>query len=220
MSAAVMMTLSIGVQDAQAQSRIKRVVEPVSYWVESPKLRIRDNPVAGDVVGLLDKGQKIKGYETLDGWVRISKEGAAERWVNADYVTQNQLTNANYSFNGRMKRPGFGAAQVPDDVTLTRIKAGDAKLFAASIRALPTGNRVIVTRQDFRAGPYFEKRLVSCAGGAPQAYQLLGEGYNYRMMEADPRNDALRNAAPRLPITGGKASFIDVAIAMQACAAP
>ena len=45
------------------KSRIIRNVEPVPYWVDADQLRIRDNPVAGDVIGMLELGQKIKAYE-------------------------------------------------------------------------------------------------------------------------------------------------------------
>ena len=35
------------------KKRVVRVVEAIPMWVDAEKLRIRDNPYAGDVIGML-----------------------------------------------------------------------------------------------------------------------------------------------------------------------
>jgi len=36
--------------EVPVKKRVVRVVEPVPYWVKADRLRVRDNPFAGDVV--------------------------------------------------------------------------------------------------------------------------------------------------------------------------
>ena len=74
------------------KSRIIRNVEPVPYWVDADQLRIRDNPVAGDVIGMLELGQKIKAYEQFENWIRISKTSTNAKWINTDYLTNTAIT--------------------------------------------------------------------------------------------------------------------------------
>jgi len=44
------------------KKRVVRVVEAIPMWVDAEKLRVRDNPYAGDVVGMLQLGQKVTEY--------------------------------------------------------------------------------------------------------------------------------------------------------------
>ena len=208
----------------QTKRRIKRVVEAVPYWVDVEQLRIRDNPVAGDVVGMLRLGEKIKAYDTFENWIRVSKPDAKEQWVNAKFLTSDQATWARFDNNGTRRRNlGFTSNTAANDISLKRIKIPDdksAKVFAASIKEASNNNRVIVTRQNFRSGPYFEKRLVSCDSESNAThFQLLGEGYNYIMMEKDIRaqNIDINVAKPRVDIASENVSVKSAAIANFSC---
>lgn len=203
--------------------RINRVVEPVPYWVDVEQLRIRDNPVAGDVVGMLRLGEKIKAYETFENWVRVSKPDAKAQWVNAKFLTHDQVTWARFDNNTRRRNIGFSRNTAANDISLKRIKIpGDksARVYAASIKKLANNNRVIVTRQNFRSGPYFEKRLVAC-GQENKAthFQLLGEGYNYVMMEKDIRsqNIDMNRVQPRVDLSSEDVNEKSAAIAAFSC---
>ena len=208
----------------QTKRRIKRVVEAVPYWVDVEQLRIRDNPVAGDVVGMLRLGEKIKAYDTYENWIRVSKSDAKEQWVNAKFLTADQATWARFDNNGTRRRNlGFTRNTAANDISLKRIKIADdksAKVFAASIKETSNNNRVIVTRQNFRSGPYFEKRLVSCdSEGTATHFQLLGEGYNYIMMEKDIRaqNIDFNSTKPRVSLADENVSAKSAAIANFSC---
>ena len=74
------------------KSKVIRNVEPVPYWVDAEQLSIRDNPVAGDVIGMLELGQKIKAYEQFENWIRITKNTANSKWVNVEYLTNTPVT--------------------------------------------------------------------------------------------------------------------------------
>jgi len=205
------------------KSKIIRKVEPVPYWVEADQLRIRDNPVAGDVIGMLELGQKVKAYEQFENWIRISKNERTAKWINIDYLTNTAITWAR--FGNTTKRRGLRRAGLGEDVSLKRIKvSGDksARIYAASVRESANGNRVIVTRQNFRAGPYFEKRLVACAEKSATHMQILGEGYTYMMMENDIRgtNIDVNTASPSLAIEESEdLSPSSIAIANYSCKA-
>ena len=202
--------------------KIVRQVEPVPYWVEAEQLPIRDNPVAGEVSGMLKLGQKITAYGQFENWLRISKSGKTEKWVNADYLTADQLTWARFD-NKRRRSAGFSRNNTVDDVSLKRIKIPadkDAHIYSASVKTTENNNRIIVTRQNFRAGPYFEKRLVACdENGAATRFQLLGEGHNYIMMEKDIRAQDvdINSAVPRAVISSGGTTPKTIAIANFSC---
>jgi len=204
--------------------RIKRVVEPVPYWVDTEQLRIRDNPVAGDVVGILRLGEKIKAYDTFENWIRVSKAGAKEQWVNANFLTHDQVTWARFDNNRTRRRNlGFSRNTAANDISLKRIKIPNnknMKVYAASIKKTANDNRIIVTRQNFQSGAYFEKRLVSCNGeNEATHFQLLGEGYNYIMMKKDIRtqNIDLNSIQPRVDLSEGNISEKSAAIANFSC---
>jgi len=174
--------------------RIVRNVEPIPYWVDADKLRVRDNPVAGDVVGMLELGKKVRAYQTFENWIRISPANKPEQWVNSKFISSQQISYANFNSGRRTARRGFVTNGAPDDVNLKRIKVKDRKggrVFAASVTEAPNLNRVVVTKTEFRVGPYFEKRLVACEGNAATHIQLIGEGYTYLMMEYDKRSETV-----------------------------
>ena len=199
-----------------------RKVEPIPYWVEAEQLPIRDNPVAGDVSGMLKLGEKITAYGQFENWLRVSKSGSTEKWVNGDYLTTDQLTWARFD-NKRRRSAGFSRNNTVDDVSLKRIKvSGDknAHVYSASVKTTQNNNRIIVTRQNFRAGHYFEKRLVACdENGVATRFQLLGEGHSYMMMEKDIRAQGvdINSAVPRADIFSDGATPKTIAIANFSC---
>lgn len=180
--------------------RIVRTAPGQSYWVDADKLSARNNPVAGDVVRVLELGQKVRAYTSFENWIRISPDTKPEIWVNTDFLTTEEISYANYSFSGRTERRRTSRRSKVYDVDLRRIDIeGDAKvnLFAARITELPNQNRVIITKQSFREGPYFEKRLVSCdTSGGATGQQLVAEGHNYVMMERDVRASNVAGLSP------------------------
>jgi len=201
--------------------RIVRNVEPVAYWVESDKLRVRNNPVAGDVVGMLELGQKIKSYQIFENWVRISPKNKSEQWVNSEFISNQQVTYANFNSGRRTARKGFVTNGAPDDVNLKRIKAKNydgGRVFAASVKQTSSDARIVVTKTEFRAGPYFEKRRISCDGKAATHAQLIGEGYTYLMMEYDKRSEAIiSNPDQSTHALSDETSPMTSAIANYAC---
>jgi hypothetical protein len=214
----------IDTQAPKKKLRIKRVVEPVPYWVDVQQLRIRDNPVAGDVIGMLRLGQKIRAYDTFENWIRVSKPDIPARWVNANYLASNQVTWARFEENNTRRRNlGFTRNTAAIDVYLKRIKIEDdknTKIYAARLKELENDKRIIVTRQTFRNGPYFEKRIVACNDEKLAThFQLLGEGYNYIMMEKDIRsqNVDLNNLQPRVNLEEDNVSAKSKAIANFSC---
>lgn len=70
------------------KKRFVRVEEAVPLWVDAEKLKVHDNPFVGDVVGLLEMGQKVKVYEKTNNWVRISPNGKPTRWINGDFLSK------------------------------------------------------------------------------------------------------------------------------------
>ncbi len=207
--------------------KIIRKVEPIPYWVDADQLSIRDNPVAGNVVGMLELGNKVKAYETFENWVRISQDTRKPRWLNTKYLTNTPVTWTNY--NSKSKRKRFSRANAAtSDVTLKKIKVKDGsqtRLYAASLRNIGPGQKLIVTKQNFRSGPYFMKHRIDCAEDlTPNQIEFLGEGFNYVMMErqARLRADRLKTVStdtslPRQATAPNTASPVSVAIGDFAC---
>lgn len=201
---------------APAKKRV-RIVEAIPLWVDAEKLRVRDNPYAGDVIGLLEMGQKVEIHSQTDNWIRISADGKPAKWVNKDFLSTTRVSWSNYEFGSRSRR-SLGA---PYDVDLQRIKVKDlkdVKIYAAHIKAAENG-RVVITRHDFRSGPYYEKRLVSCEDKNASHVRMLGEGYNYMMMESDPRGAAISEPANVKHAISDDTSVINRAIAEFTCEA-
>lgn len=202
------------------KSKIIRKVEPVPYWVNAEQLRIRNNPVAGDIIGMLELGQKVKAYEQFENWIRITKTSNNAKWLNVNFLANTPITWARYGYNspgGNLRR-----ARLSDDISLKRVKVkGDksARIYATSVKQGANGNRVIVTRQNFKTGPYFEKRLVACADTSATHIQVLGEGYTYMTMENDVRASLIdiNLAAPSLSIS--QAEPVTIAVANYSCEA-
>jgi len=173
---------------------VKRVVEPIPYWVEADQLRIRNNPYAGDVIGMLEIGQKVKVSKTVDDWVLISSGDDQEQWVNRNFLSPSPVTWAAYKFDSRQSRKlGQGRfGDVKYDIKKKRIKIKDLKgvrVYAADIKRLADRQKIVISRHDYRAGAYYEKRMVTCADDGASHVKMLGEGYTVMMMEADPRRE-------------------------------
>lgn len=183
--------------ESTSKRRIVKTVKPIPFWVDADQLRVRDNPIAGEVVGLLELGQKVEGYEQQDNWVRISRDGQTQQWVNTDFLSNTAVTWARHNGfkTGLSKRPR--TIQTPADVILKRLRVPEnknAKIFVAQLRETSDENRVIITKHIFRGGTHFEKRLVRCEDKHATHEQLLGEGFNIRMLANDPR---ARNIDPQ-----------------------
>ena len=179
-----------------ATRKINRVTEAVPFWVESEQLRVRDNPYAGDVVGMLKLGQKVKITKVVDSWGLISDAGEPERWVNREFLSASPVTWANYKFDSRgsrnLARDRFGGDRFDTKVKRIKVKGlKDVRVFAADIKTLSAGKKLVISRLDYRAGPYYEKHLVQCDADDATHIKILGEGYTVLMMEADPRQQRI-----------------------------
>lgn len=200
------------------KKRVVRVVEAIPMWVDAEQLRVRDNPFAGDVVGILRMGQKVKVMETVDNWIRISSEGKPSRWVNSDFLAKNRVTWSDYQFGSLNRRPQTS----PIDVDLKRIKIKtlkDMKIYAAHMKTAPNNSRIIITRHDFRAGPYYEKRAVFCGENGATHVRMLGEGYNFGMMNSDPRASQISEPVDMDSAIGDKTTALNLGIAEFTCKA-
>jgi len=220
LSTPVMSQDATPIETLDAPKKRVRIVEPIPMWVEAEKLRIRDNPYAGDVIGMLEMGQKVKIHEQADDWIRISANGKPTKWVNKNFLSTNRVTWSNYGFNTRGRVP----IDSNYDVDLKRIKikeVKDVKVYAAHIKAATNDGRIIITRHDFRNGPYFEKRLVHCGDdGKASHVRMLGEGYNSEMMERDPRGVASQDSAnDEYVVDQENTSILNKAIADFTCEA-
>ena len=187
------LVLAGGQIDAAApKKRINRVVEPIPYWVEADRLRIRSAPETGDVVGMLKAGQKVQVRQTEGDWMLISVSENDARWVERSYLSAAPVTWTAYQFDSRqarnLRQGSFSEATY--DRQKKRIKIKDLKnvrVYAADIMRLTDGQKIIVSRHDFRAGVYYEKRMVQCTDDGASHIKMLGEGYTVKMMNADPR---------------------------------
>ena len=170
-----------GAQD-YVKTTIKRDVQPIAYWVDSSSLRLRDNPVSGTVVGSLEYGQKVLAYSQYENWVRVSKPGQDEHWINSDFLSNSRLSWA--SFNRR-------TSSRSSDVVSVRIKDPDDRknrIFGVRVKSSETGNVLITTRHDKGQGVYFQNRFVSCNDKQAVGVRLVGEGSNFLSAQDDIRN--------------------------------
>lgn len=178
--------VEIASNHAHKNTKIIRKVEPVPYWINSEQLRVRNTPRSGEVIDMLELGQKVKAYEHFENWIRITKSSVNAKWVNTLHVTNTPIIWARYRSHSLKHSQRLAAGN--HGSTLNRINVeGDksANIYAAALKQNGNGRRVIVTRKNFKAGPYFEKRLISCQGSSATHVQMLGEGYTYVMMEND-----------------------------------
>lgn len=164
--------------------RRKRVTQPVEYWVDASSLNLRDNPVAGNIVGSIEYGQKIFAYSQYENWVQISKSEEKGKWVNSDFLSNSPLSWASYSRN----RPTRVS-----DITSIRIKDPENKkkrIFGVRLKTADTGNALITTKEETSQGLFFQNRFVSCDGQNVIGVRLVGEGSNYLRAQNDFRNQS------------------------------
>ncbi len=172
------------------RKRIKRDVQPVPYWVEAASLKLRDNPVAGRIIGNLSYGQKVMAYDQYENWIRTSKLDAKQQWVNSDFLSNTSLSWANYN------RP---TARAATDFVPVRIKDPEDRknrLFGVRLKKSETGNALITTQKQSEQGRFFQNRFVSCDGQEVVGVRLIGEGSTFLRAQNDPRNLGLDIYAP------------------------
>ena len=192
--------------------KIKREVEPIPYWVESSSLNVRDNPVAGRVVSTLDYGQTILAYDQYENWVKVSKPGSAEKWVNSDFLSNSKISWASYN-----RSPPTRSS----DVISVRIKNPDnrkSRIYGVRLKSAQTGNALITTRENTAQGVFFQNRFVSCNDQRPVGMRLVGEGYSFLAAQNDVRVtgvDIYSDELTENKINGG----VDRAISDFACKA-
>jgi len=133
-------------------------------------------------------------------------------------MSKSRVTWSNYQF-GSLNRP---AQTTPYDVDIKRIKIKDLKdmkIYAAHIKPGPNESRIVITRHDFRFGPYYEKRIVNCNDDGASHVRMLGEGYNYSMMEGDPRGAEITKPATANNAIGDKTTTLNRGISEFTCKA-
>jgi len=162
--------------------RIKKDVQPIEYWVESSSLNLRDNPVAGKVVGNLSYGQKVLAYAQYENWVRISKSNTKQQWVNSDFLSNSSLSWASYV------RP---STTLNADVIPVRIKDPEdrkKRMYGVRLKKSETGNALITTQLHTENGVFFQNRFVSCKKTKVIGVRLIGEGSTFLRAQNDARN--------------------------------
>ena len=179
------LTLAGDAETTQSTRRIVREVEPVPYWIDAESLRLRDNPVAGRIVGYLGYGQRVLAYSQYENWVQISKPGEKQEWVNSDFLSNSRLSWASYKRGGSTRL---------SDVIAVRIKDPENRknrTFGVRLKTAETGNALITTRQDTGQGRFYQNRFVSCENQRPVGARLVGEGYSFLDAQNDVRGSQL-----------------------------
>ncbi len=193
-------------------TRILRDVQPIAYWVDSASLKLRDNPVAGKVLGNLEYGQKILAYSQYENWVRVSKADATPKWVNSDFLSNSRISWA--SFNRK-------SSTRSNDVVSARIKDPEnrkKRIFGVRLKTASTGNALITTREETTEGIFYQNRFVSCNDQRPVGIRLVGEGRDFLSAQNDVRNLAV-DIYDTKTIEDKAANSAEIAISTFACKA-
>jgi len=167
---------------ALQNKNLKRDVQPIAYWVDATTLRLRDNPVAGKIVGQLDYGQKVLAYSQYENWVRVSKSDAKQQWVNSDFLSNSRLSWASYNRNTPSRSSDVIAVRIKDP------KNRKTRIFGVRLKTADTGNALITTRQDTAQGIFYQNRFVSCSDQQVAGVRLIGEGSTFLGAQNDVRN--------------------------------
>lgn len=162
--------------------RRKRVVQPVEYWVDSNVLNLRDNPVAGKIVGTLEYGQKVLAYSQYENWVQIAKAEGGSKWVNSDFLSNSRLSWASYSRNFSTRVSDISAIPIKDPDNKKK------KIFGVRLKTAATGNALITTKEETAQGTHFQNRFVSCDNERVIGVELVGEGSSFLSAQNDFRN--------------------------------
>jgi len=170
------------IADETRSERVKRDVQPIAYWVEASSLNLRDNPVAGKVVGNLSYGQKILAYEQYENWIRVSKLDEKQKWVNSDFLSNSSLSWASYV------RPSTTLASDFNPVRIKDKEDRKKRMFGVRLKKSETGNALITTQLHSDKGVFFQNRFVSCKKEKVIGVRLIGEGSNFLRAQNDVRN--------------------------------
>ena len=168
--------------DETRPSRIKREVKPISYWVESSTLNVRDNPVAGKIVGNLNYGQEILAYDQYENWIRVSKLGAKQQWVNSNFLSNSELNWASFSRPSATNGADFIPVRIKDPEDRKK------QIFGVRLKKSATGNALITTQLESSTGVFYQNRFVSCDKKKAIGVRLIGEGSTFLRAQKDVRN--------------------------------
>lgn len=159
-----------------------RNVQPVAYWVDAKSLRVRDNPVAGKIVGSLDYGQKIMAYAQYENWIRVTKDVTKNKWVNSDFLSSSRLSWASYNRNTPTRSSDVIAVRIKDPVNPKN------RIFGVRLKTADAGNRLITTRQNTEQGVFYQNHFVSCDEQLAIGTRLIGEGNSFLLAQYDVRS--------------------------------
>lgn len=168
-----------------SNTRTRRDVQPIAYWVDSASLKLRDNPVAGKVLGNLEYGQKILAYSQYENWVRISKADSKPKWVNSDFLSNSRLSWASYNRTTSTRSNDVVSARIKDPENRKK------RIFGVRLKTAITGNALITTREETAEGIFYQNRFVSCNDQRPVGIRLVGEGRDFLSAQNDVRNLAV-----------------------------
>lgn len=175
-------TLGTSDEGEAIKPRIRKEVQPIAYWVETPSLNTRDNPVSGKILGKLEYGEKVLAYSQYENWVRISKSEVNSKWVNSDFLSNSRISWASYNRSSTTRS---------NDVVSVRIKDPEnrkKRIFGVRLKTADTGNSLITTREETAEGIFYQNRFVSCDNQSPIGIKLVGEGRNFLSAQNDIRN--------------------------------
>lgn len=163
-------------------TRVRREVQPIPYWVDTTTLKTRDNPVSGKVVGEIEYGQKILAYSQYENWIRVSKADSNPIWVNSDFLSNSRISWASYNRTTSTRSNDIVSARIKDPEDRKK------RIFGVRLKTAETGNALITTREETDAGIFYKNRFVSCNNQSPTGVRLVGEGRNFLAAQNDDRN--------------------------------
>lgn len=161
---------------------VKKEVKPISYWVESSALNVRDNPVAGKVVGSLSYGQEILAYDQYENWIRISTLDTKQKWVNSDFLSNSALSWASYVRPSSTLNADFIPVRIKDREDRKK------RMFGVRLKKSETDNALITTQLHTKTGIFFQNRFVSCDKKKVIGVRLIGEGSTFLRAQNNVRN--------------------------------
>jgi len=169
-------------QSASDAPAVRKEVQPVAYWVESTALNLRDNPVAGKVVGSLSYGQKVLAYSQYENWIRVSNLDEKQQWVNSDFLSNTSLSWASYVRPSTTLNVDFIPVRIKDKEDRKK------RMYGVRLKKSETGNALITTQLHTKTGVFFQNRFVSCKGKKAVGVRLIGEGSTFLRAQNDARN--------------------------------
>lgn len=193
-------------------TRIRREVQPIAYWVDTASLNFRDNPVSGKILGKLEYGEKILAYSQYENWVRVSKSEVNPKWVNSDFLSNSRISWASYNRTSATRINDVVSARIKDPENRKK------RIFGVRLKTADTGNALITTREETTEGVFYQNRFVSCNNQRPVGIKLVGEGRNFLSAQNDIRNLGL-DIYDAKQIDDNAVNSSEVAISSFACKA-